>query len=174
MTCPDLHFFKPTQSPTTSEPTKSPSHSPTLSAGPSSSLCRDQFGVEKVYSSGEYSTNDWFAQWDGDNRTLSGYEEPVVDELDGRTSVSRRGAVYINGGIATLQRSPMIKVFAGTEGFGDHMEMTGYAKYLAGELLHSFVDFVTEILSLTFFFIRWSCKRKCWNQFGNSNSSSKQ
>ena len=73
-----------------------PSHSPTLSVAPSRSLdycISDQFGVEKIYASGEYSSQDWYANWEP-QRTLSGYQDPFdVDEVDERTQVLNNGLV---------------------------------------------------------------------------------
>ena len=132
-------MIQPTQRPTTSEPT---SQSPTLSVSPTASFddcLRDPFGVERIFYASEEDSNDWYARWSKDRSISTSEESFGVDELDGRVSVSGNGAVEIAEGVATLQRSPTIQIYAGDQqGFGDAVEMTGYAKYLPGGATRSF------------------------------------
>ena len=91
-------------------------------------------GVEKIYNSGAYKFSDWFAQWHF-NRTLSGFDNPFgIDNLDDRVTVMKNGFVHIQGGSAILQRSPRLQISAGGSkfGFGNAVEMTGYAYYFYG------------------------------------------
>jgi len=131
-------LIQPTLSPTTVEPTLSPSDSPTLSMPPSKSLddcLRDPFGVERIFASGSNSDNNWYSRW-MKSRTIPSSTPFEVDQFDGRTSVSGNGVVTIENGVASLQRSPKIQIYAGAEGWGS-VEMTGYATYLSGGVKRS-------------------------------------
>jgi len=83
------------------------------------------------------------------SRTIPSSTPFEVDQFDGRTSVSGNGVVTIENGVASLQRSPKIQIYAGEEGWGSSVEMTGYATT-----------------------VRWSEAIQVWFQYGYSNDSS--
>ena len=151
-------LIQPTSSPTTVEPTLSPSDSPTLSMPPSKSFddcLRDPFGVEQIFN--------WYSRW-MKNRTIPSSDPFEVDQFDDRTSVSGNGVVTIGNGVASLQRSPKIQIYAGAEGWGSSVEMTGYATYLSGGAKRSSSGFNMAI-QMT----HPSVDKRCATKYSESN-----